>query len=198
MKIAIPVFDTKISPRFDSSQEFILLEVEQSRVIERKQLNTKGWPLAAKVKQLVESGVDTLICGGIDRPSMQHLSFNGLKVYSWVTGEVEDAITCFLDNGLESGSILGKRGAPQGRWLFCERRNHLCNMAQTEYRCEGKEVMRMPAGDGTGPQEKARGTGKCRGSGQAGISGKKSGRGKGRGNGPCKAGSRQDGSRGAS
>jgi len=177
MKIAIPVFDTKISPRFDSSQEFILLEVEQSRVIERKQLNTKGWPLAAKVKQLVESGVDTLICGGIDRASMQHLSFNGLKVYSWVTGEVEDAITCFLDNDLESGSILGTRGAPQGRWLFCERRNHLCNMARTEYHCEGKEVMRMPAGDGTGPQGKARGTGKCRSSRQAGKSGKKSDRG---------------------
>jgi predicted Fe-Mo cluster-binding NifX family protein len=195
MKIAIPVFDTKISPRFDSTQEFILLEVEQSRVIEREHLNTKGWPLAAKVKQLVESGVDTLICGGIDRESMQHLSFNGLKVYSWVTGEVEDAITCFLDNGLESGSILGTRGTPQGRWLFCERRNHMCNMAQTEFRCEGREVMRMPARDGTGSQGQARRTGQCLNSGQAGKSGKKSGRGKGRGTGQCKAGNSQNGSR---
>jgi len=172
MKIAIPVFHTKISPRFDSTQEFILLEIDQSGVVEREHLSTRGWPLAAKVKQLVKSGVDILICGGIDRESLQHLSFNGLKVYSWVTGEVEDAITCFLDHGLESGIILGTQGTPQGRWLFCERRNHLCNMAQTKFHCEGKEVMRMPARDGTGPMGRNRRAGKYRNRNQAGKSGK--------------------------
>ena len=195
MKIAIPVFHTKISPRFDSTQEFILLKIEQRSVIAREQLSTGGWPLAAKVKQLVNSGVDTLICGGIDRESLQHLSFNGLKVYSWVTGEVEDAITCFLDHGLESGIILGTQGTPQGRWLFCERRNHMCNMAQTEFRCEGKEVMRMPARDGTGPMGRNRRAGKYRNRNQADKCDKNSDRGKGRNAGQRRAEGRQKDSR---
>ena len=118
MKIAIPVFHTKVSPRFDTTQGFILLEIEECNVMEREQLTTKGWTSSTKIKQLIELGVDTLICGGIDRESMQYLSFKGIKVYSWVTGEVDDAVSCFLKNGLESGVILGTQGKKKGRWRF--------------------------------------------------------------------------------
>jgi predicted Fe-Mo cluster-binding NifX family protein len=139
MKIAIPVFHTKISPRFDSSQGFILLEIEKSSVMKRKELPTKDWPLPDKIKQLIDLGVDTLICGGIDLKSMQHLNFNGIKVYSWITGEVEDALTCFLNERLESGDILGIHGKRKGRWRFCALRNHFCNMAQRDFNPEREE-----------------------------------------------------------
>ena len=129
MKIAIPVFQTKISPRFDSTQDFILLQIEQSNVMKRDTLHTGGWSLSAKINQLVLLGVDTLICGGIDLASMQQLNFNGIKIYSWITGEVEDAVTCFLNQGLESGIILGTDGRRKDRWRFCTKRNHFCNMA---------------------------------------------------------------------
>ena len=118
MKIAIPVFHTKVSPRFDTTQGFILLEIEKRNVMEREQLTTKGLTPSAKIKQLIQLGVDTLICGGIDRESMQHLNHKGVTVYSWVTGEIDDAISCFLQNGLESGVILGSKGEKKGHWRF--------------------------------------------------------------------------------
>ena len=130
MKIAIPVFHTKISPRFDSSQKFVLLQIEKKNVRKRENLPTKDWPVSAKIKQLVDLGVDTLICGGIDLESMQHLNINGIKVYSWITGEVEDALTCFINRELESGDILGTHGRKKGRWQFCTAGNHFCNMTQ--------------------------------------------------------------------
>lgn len=131
MKIAIPMFHTKISPRFDQTQGFVLLETQHAGVVARDNLTTKGWSVIAKMKQLVELEVDILICGGIDRASMQFLSFNGVKIYSWVTGEVDDAVTCFLDNRMKPGIILGDKGKMKGRWHFCKGRNHLCNMFQT-------------------------------------------------------------------
>ena len=182
MKIAIPVFHTKISPRFDSTQEFILLQVEKSNVIRRENLPTKGWPASAKIKQLVDLDVDTLICGGIDLDSMQQLNFNGIKIYSWITGEIEDAVTRFLNQGLESGIILGARGRRKGRWRFCEMRNHSCNMSQPGLSSKREGVKIMPKKNGTGPKGQGAGAGKGSGCARADGKNKKGcGRAKGRG-----------------
>ena len=146
MKLAIPVFHTKISPRFDQAQGFVLLETKQAAIMAREGLATRGWSEIEKMRQLVDLGIETLICGGIDRASLQYLSFNGISVYSWVTGEVEDAVTCYLDNRMKPGIILGKQGKMVGRWQFCKGRNHLCNMFQTGLN-NGKEgVINMPRG----------------------------------------------------
>lgn len=197
MKIAIPVFHTKISPRFDSTQEFILLQVEKSNVIRRENLPTKGWPASAKIKQLVDLDVDTLICGGIDLDSMQQLNFNGIKIYSWITGEIEDAVTRFLNQGLESGIILGARGRRKGRWRFCEMRNHSCNMSQPGLNSKREGVEIMPKKDGTGPRGQGTGTGKGTGCARAGKNNKGCGRAKGRGAGQGSAKNTGNSRRGA-
>ena len=191
MKMAIPVFHTKISPRFDETQGFVLLETENASVVARESLATKGWSVIEKMKQLVELGIDTLICGGIDRASLQYLSFNGVKVYSWVTGEVDDAVACFLDNRMKPGIILGEQGKMKGRWQFCNGRNHLCNMFQTEFYEEG--VKTMPRGDGTGPKGQGPRSRKNRGGCKTGIRGRGSGQGRGQGSGQGRGvGSAQD------
>ncbi len=181
MKVAIPVFHTKISPRFDSTQGFILLQIEKSDVIKREKLPTKNWPSSAKIKQLVDLEIDTLICGGIDLESLQQLHFNGIKIYSWITGEIEDAVTRFLNQGLESGIILGPRGQRKGRWRFCEMRNHFCNMSQPGLNLKREGVKIMPKKNGTGPKGQGRGAGKGSGCTGAGRNKKGCGRGKGRG-----------------
>jgi len=181
MKVAIPVFHTKISPRFDSTQGFILLQIEKRDVVKREELPTKNWPSSAKIKQLVDLQVDTLICGGIDLETMQQLNFNGIKIYSWITGEIEDAVTRFLNQGLESGIILGPRGQRKGRWRFCEMRNHCCHMYQPGLKPNREGVKVMPKKDGTGPQGQGRGAGKGAGGAAAGKNKKGCGKAKGRG-----------------
>jgi predicted Fe-Mo cluster-binding NifX family protein len=98
--------------------------------VARESLTTRGWPAREKMKNLVNLGVDILICGAIDRASLEYLSFNGVDVYSWVTGEVDDAVACFLDNRMQPGIILGKQGKMKGHWQFCKGRNHVCNIFQ--------------------------------------------------------------------
>jgi len=183
MKLAIPVFHTKISPRFDQAQGFVLLETNHSDVVARENLATRGWPEIDKMRQLVELGVETLICGGIDRASLQYLSFNGVNVYSWVTGEVDDAVTCFLENRIKPGMILGDHGKMMGRWQFCKGRNHLCNMFQTNFNNSKEGVNSMPRGDGSGPRRQGQGSGMGRGANKAGKGGRKGGCGAGRGGG---------------
>lgn len=172
MKIAIPVFHTKISPRFDQTQGFVLLETQNASVVSREHLTTKGWSVIEKMKQLVNLKVDTLICGGIDRASLQYLSLNGVNIYSWVTGEVGDAVTCFLENRMKPGIILGEQGQTLGRWQFCKGRNHLCNMFQTDFYKGEEGVKTMPRGDGTGPKGQGPRSGMGRGGCKAGKRGR--------------------------
>jgi predicted Fe-Mo cluster-binding NifX family protein len=189
MKIAIPVFHTKVSPRFDQTQGFVLLETESDKVVTRQNLSTKGWSVFEKMKQLLALGVDTLICGGIDRTSIQYLSDKGVNVYSWVTGEVNDAVICFLNDKMEPGIILGSHGRMKGRWQFCQGRNHFSNRFHAGWRNGEKEVRTMPRGDGQGPQGKGPRSGKGRGgcnprkqtSGKGKGQGQRAGRGQGRG-----------------
>ena len=186
MRVAIPVFQSKISPRFDSTQDFVLLEIEKSKVMRRADLPTKGWPVSAKLKHMVDLGVDTLICGGIDLESMQQLNFSGIKVYSWITGEVDDVVACFLDRGLESGIILGARGRRKGRWRFCSAENHVCNLTHSGSNPKREGVKIMPKGDGKGPRGQGAGGGRGAGCARKGRSDKGSDRGRGRGTGQCR------------
>jgi len=181
MKIAIPAFQTKISPRFDQTQEIVLIKTDNASVVASEKLSTTGWTVIEKMKYLVDMGVDTLICGGIDRASLQYLSFNGLSIYSWVTGEVSDAVTCFLDNRMKPGIILGDKGEMKGRWQFCKGRDHLCNMFQTGYKNSEEGVKRMPRGDGKGPRGQGPRSGMGRGGCKAGKGGRGSGQGRGQG-----------------
>ena len=186
MKLAIPVFNSKISPRFDHTQGFVLIETEGASIVSKEQIATPGWSVTAKMKQLVDLGINTLICGGIDRASMQYLSFNRVKIYSWVTGDVDDAVACFLDNRMRPGIILGEQGTLKGRWQFCKGRNHLSNMFQTGFFEGQKEVETIPRGDGAGPKgqglRSGMGRGSCKG-GKGGRGGHGQGRGQGRGQG---------------
>jgi predicted Fe-Mo cluster-binding NifX family protein len=182
MKIAIPVFHTKISPRFDQAQGFILVKVVDAEVISKEHLATAEWPAMEKMKHLVHLGIDTVICGAIDRTALQYLSLNRVNIYSWVTGEVDDAVACFLNNNMRPGIMVGERGKMKGRWQFCKGRNHLCNLFQADFYKDEKGVKTMPRGDGTGPQGKGPRSNSRVGC-QAGKGGRGTGQGKGRGKG---------------
>ena len=116
MKIAIPLFEKRISPRFDCAQSFLLAVAENGEVVERKELPAALWTPLERVKKLKDLGVDTLICGGIDEVSARRLIFYRVRIYSWVTGRAEEAIYSLLRGGLESGIMVGPGGHRRGRW----------------------------------------------------------------------------------
>ena len=118
MKIAIPLFDRRVSPRFDCASSFLVVSVENGVIVESRKLSTSGLTCRARIKKLSRLGVETLICGGIDRQSVGLLTFYGIMIYSWVTGIAKDALHTFLSGELESGTMVGLGGRPRGKWRF--------------------------------------------------------------------------------
>ena len=105
MKIAIPTFGHRVSPRFDCAPVIVIVrEIVRSALVGRETLPTAGWGHDARIKTLIDRGVDTVVCGGIDRISAQLLVDAGITVRSGVSGESAQAMKEFLDSDV-SGRI---------------------------------------------------------------------------------------------
>jgi predicted Fe-Mo cluster-binding NifX family protein len=113
MKLAIPVFENRISPRFDFAPGFGLYDIEGERITGSRNISCEGWSDSERVSQLKAFGVDTLICGGLPGYLLRILTNSGMKVIPWIAGNVSDVLSLFLRGQLNSGMVIcpgkGKR-----------------------------------------------------------------------------------------
>jgi len=55
--------------RFDCAGNFLFAAVQNGEIVESRKLSSSEWTRRQRVEKLNELGVDTLICGGIDKQS---------------------------------------------------------------------------------------------------------------------------------
>jgi predicted Fe-Mo cluster-binding NifX family protein len=112
VKIAIPTFGTRVSPRFDCAQAVLIVSVDDSESTKREELVASGWAPHERINKLLELGVDTVVCGGIDSWSVESLQSAGVTIYGWVAGEIEDMLAALLRGELDSEAVM----EAGGRW----------------------------------------------------------------------------------
>ncbi len=117
-KIAIALFGSRVSPRFDCAPAFRVVETDDGKILNAEDISAEKWNVWDRIKKLSELGVETLICGGIDCFCAQQISRGGIRIYSWITGEADDALSCLLRGELESGFMMAPGGRCRGRWQF--------------------------------------------------------------------------------
>ena len=105
MKVAIPLFDSRVSPRFDFASKLLIAVVENKKVVERKEYPLANLHPIRRTALICEIGVNILICGGISSFSERLLIGNGIDVIPMVQGEVEEVINLFLNGKLSSAII---------------------------------------------------------------------------------------------
>jgi len=173
MKMALTVWGNRISPVFDAAQMLLVVDIENAEVISRHyelfypELPTR---LAAK---LVEMNVAVLICGAISEMPSNILEANGIELIPFITGDAREVIDAYVKDVpfIPAFSMPGCRH--KCRRHAGKRKNRGDRIAH------GKEVKRMPKGDGTGPQ----GRGPRTGNGQGGCKSGKGRRGSGQNSG---------------
>jgi predicted Fe-Mo cluster-binding NifX family protein len=111
MKVAIPLFKDRISPRFDVCPEIWIIELNDGKVINQEKSPIESFNLQQRIDQLTSKGVDKIICGGIDSFCMDHLGNRGIDVIHNVAGEAGEVLNLFLRGGLRSGFYCnGRKG----------------------------------------------------------------------------------------
>jgi predicted Fe-Mo cluster-binding NifX family protein len=100
MKIAIPTWNGRVSPVFDTASRLLVVEVEEEGECSRFETDITDNFLPSKSIRLTGLGIDTLICGAISRPLAYMITTAGIKLIPWISGQVEDILQAFLKGNL--------------------------------------------------------------------------------------------------
>ena len=110
MKIAIPLFGSRVSPRFGCESEILVVEVEENKETNRQTFSTTGLGISQRISLLSSLFVNILICGGIDIFCLHSISAKGFKVIPGVIGEADEVLEYFLSGKLQEGQCVRGRG----------------------------------------------------------------------------------------
>ena len=100
MKIAVSVWEGRISPVFDSASRLLVLDVEPSGESSRFEVFLDEQACSRKCSRIQVLGVEVLICGAISRYFHGILTATGIRVIPWVCGAVSEVVNAYLDGTL--------------------------------------------------------------------------------------------------
>ena len=105
MKIAIPMFTNRVSPRFDFASKVLIADIADRKVIERQEFSLLNLNPIRRSSLLCELAVNVLICGGISTFAQRLAVGNGIDVIPMVQGEIEEVLNLFMRGDLSSAII---------------------------------------------------------------------------------------------
>ena len=118
MKAAIPLFRTRVSPRFGCAAEMLVADGEAGAG-GRQVLACAGMLPREIAAVLAELGVGTVICAGINCQHESLLAARGIEVIRGVVGEADAVLAAWRTGELKPGTWPALR--PRGH---CGRRGH--------------------------------------------------------------------------
>lgn len=101
MRIAVAYEDGAVFQHFGHTEQFKVYDIENGRVQATSILNTNGSGHGALADILKQSGVNTLICGGIGGGAKRTLAEAGIELYGGVNGDADRAVTDLLSGSLD-------------------------------------------------------------------------------------------------
>ena len=99
-RIAIPSFKSRVSPVFDTCARLLLFDMDKNQVIGRTEISLEGLSKTDRLKILKNSGVSTIICGGISDNFYKMISFAGISLVIGIAGEVNQVFDAYRCNRL--------------------------------------------------------------------------------------------------
>lgn len=103
MKIAMPMFGTRVSPFFLHADSMLIAEIQTGKIAQKELFLTKGFSEDEWIKHLEKLEVTTLVCGGIVTSLMDELQARGIEVINNVAAEAEDVLQQLQLGQLHSG-----------------------------------------------------------------------------------------------
>ncbi len=177
MKVALTVWENRISPVFDSAHMLLIAEIEDAETMNRRYESFNPEISLRLVEMLKQIDISVLICGAISEAPANIITGGGIELISFIAGNAEMTLEHFA-----KGEPLIPAFLMPGCGKRCRGKSK-----NESYFAKRKEVNNMPGTDKTGPQGQGAGTGKgrggCKGGGQGGGSGQGGGAGQGQGGG---------------
>ena len=153
MKVALTVWEKRISPVFDSAAMLLIAEIENSEVTVKHTEPFNPEMASQLAMSLSFQDVDTLICGAISEVPADMIEAEGIKLIPFISGDVFEILNSYakgipiVPEFLMPGCGRGQRKCKNSDALSC-REKKVTNTAQTSSpltmgkspgRCKGRK-----------------------------------------------------------
>jgi predicted Fe-Mo cluster-binding NifX family protein len=100
MKLALTVWENRISPLFDCARRLLIVEiVDQTATGKHVESFNYESPLS-RATRLSDLGVKVLICGAVSDSFASMIETQGIRIIPFVAGAVKDVLDAYLTSGL--------------------------------------------------------------------------------------------------
>jgi len=106
IRIAIPVFNNRISPVLDACSEICIFDCGQKNKVRRRTIWVDGLSLSERLASLVKLGVNVVICCAISDVLQKMLESKNIRVIAGRVGEIEEIVDAFFCNQLDNKYFL--------------------------------------------------------------------------------------------
>jgi predicted Fe-Mo cluster-binding NifX family protein len=106
MRLAIPLFGPRVSPRFDHAPRLLLLSLERGKVVSREEIPLGPLTPWQRVEKLKDLKVEVVICGGIDEASKGWLIDHRIQVIPLIAGEANRIVIDLIAGRLKAFGMI--------------------------------------------------------------------------------------------
>ena len=95
MKIAVTIWEDRISPVFDASRRLLIVDIENARIGDRSFLVFDPEQPSGLAETLAKLGVKVLICGAVSQLPATIINAADITLIPFITGEVDRVLEAF-------------------------------------------------------------------------------------------------------
>lgn len=112
MRVALAIWNGRISPVFDVTRQVLILDVQDGRETTRHVEPLPGTDLRDQADRLAALAPQTLICGAISQPMAAMLAAHGVRIVPFTAGDVEAVVAAWQSGSLPNPALCmpGCRG----------------------------------------------------------------------------------------
>ena len=117
MKVAVTVWEDRISPVFDASRHLLIAEIENARVTRRSFVLFNPERPSHLAKTLTELEVPVLICGAVSQVPANMIVAGGITMIPFIAGEVERVLDVYAKGDSLRRRLSCPDATDASRWL---------------------------------------------------------------------------------
>ncbi len=106
MKIAIPIWEDKVSPVLDAASRLLIVEVVGQEEASRFEAYLDEQDLSRRCGRIRRLGIHTLICGAVSTSFSNMLEASGIDIIPGISGHPEAVIDAYLHGNLSHSKFL--------------------------------------------------------------------------------------------
>lgn len=106
MKIAVPIWEDKVSPVLDTAAKLLILETLDPSNISRTEAFLNEQEISKRCFRIQKLGIDVLICGAVSRPFSEILAAAGINIIPGISGAVEEIVAAYFGGTLNQAKYL--------------------------------------------------------------------------------------------